>query len=79
MPSIFTFSGEVNEPLATLVIQAESDMWSNPRATLTQSRLFSEEMAVTVSKIEKVEPVYAVKPKDRMHLLVRRGIVSEEN
>ncbi|WP_339323577.1 DUF4145 domain-containing protein [Paenibacillus sp. FSL W8-0194] len=78
MSSIFTFLGEVNEPLAALVIQAEADMWSNPRATLTQGRLFSEEMAVTVSKMEKVEPVYAIKPNERMHLLVRRGVVSEE-
>ncbi|MEF7441723.1 hypothetical protein V4V36_24170 [Paenibacillus lautus] len=78
MVSIFTFLGEVNGTLSDLAIQAEVDMWSNPRATLTQGRLFSEEMAITVSKMEKIEPVYVIKPNERIHLLVRKGIFLDE-
>lgn len=70
--------GEVNEGLSTLAIQAEADIWTNPRTTLTQGRLFSEELATIVSKMEKVEPVYSIKPSERVHLLSRRNVISDE-
>lgn len=76
--SIFKFLGEVNEGLSTLAIQAEADIWTNPRTTLTQGRLFSEELATIVSKMEKVEPVYSIKPSERVHLLSRRNVISDE-
>lgn len=76
--SIFKFLGEVNEGLSTLAIQAEEDIWTNPRTTLTQGRLFSEELATIVSKMEKVEPVYYMKPSERVHLLSRRDVISDE-
>lgn len=78
MSSIFAFLGEMNEELYAVAVQAESDIWSNPRATLTQGRLFSEEMASTVSKQEKVEPVYFIKPSERVQLLARKDIISDE-
>lgn len=78
MASIFAFLGEVNEELYAVAVQAEADVWSNPRATLTQGRLFSEEMATTVSKQEKVEPVYFIKPSERVQLLARKDIISDE-
>ncbi|MED1797378.1 DUF4145 domain-containing protein [Brevibacillus porteri] len=78
MSSVFTFLQEVNEGLCTLALQAEADVWSNPRATLIQGRLFSEEMATTVSKTEKVEPMYSIKSNERIQLLARRDIISEE-
>ncbi|WP_268625756.1 DUF4145 domain-containing protein [Paenibacillus alvei] len=78
MSSIFAFLGEVNEELHAVAVQAEADVWSNPRATLTQGRLFSEEMATTVSKQEKVEPVYFIKPSERVQLLARKDIISDE-
>ncbi|GAC43628.1 restriction subunit [Paenibacillus popilliae ATCC 14706] len=70
--------GEVNEELYAVAVQAEADMWSNPRATLTQGRLFSEEMATTVSKLEKVEPVYFIKASERVQLLARKDIIADE-
>lgn len=78
MASIFAFLGEVNEELYAVAVQAEADVWSNPRATLTQGRLFSEEMATMVSKQEKVEPVYFIKPSERVQLLARKDIISDE-
>lgn len=78
MSSLFTFLQEVNERLYALALQAEADVWSNPRATLTQGRLFSEEMATTVSKMEKVEPVFYIKSNERIQLLARKDIISEE-
>ncbi|MFS0558213.1 hypothetical protein [Brevibacillus sp. 179-C9.3 HS] len=78
MSSVFTFLQEVNEGLYALALQAEADVWSNPRATLIQGRLFCEEMATTVSKTEKVEPVYSIKPNERIQLLARRDIISDE-
>lgn len=53
-------------------------MWGNPRATLTHGRLFSEEMATMVSKQEKVEPVYFIKPSERVQLLARKDIISDQ-
>ncbi|SYX86199.1 DUF4145 domain-containing protein [Paenibacillus alvei] len=78
MSSLFAFLGEVSEELHAVAVQAEADVWSNPRATLTQGRLFSEEMATTVSKQEKVEPVYFIKPSERVQLLARKDIISDE-
>ncbi|WP_197258390.1 DUF4145 domain-containing protein [Paenibacillus dendritiformis] len=78
MASLFAFLGEVSEELYAVAIQAEADVWSNPRATLTQGRLFSEEMATMVSKQEKVEPVYFIKPSERVQLLARKDIISDE-
>ncbi|MDU5145176.1 MAG: DUF4145 domain-containing protein [Paenibacillus dendritiformis] len=78
MASLFAFLGEVCEELYALAVQAEADVWSNPRATLTQGRLFSEEMATMVSKQEKVEPVYFIKPSERVQLLARKDIISDE-
>lgn len=78
MPSVFSCLGEVNEELYAVAVQAEADVWSNPRATLTQGRLFSEEMATTVSKLEKVEPVYFIKASERVQLLARKDIISDE-
>ncbi|MEF3353548.1 DUF4145 domain-containing protein [Paenibacillus sp. GYB006] len=76
--SIFKFLYEVNEGLSVLAIQAEADIWTNSRSTLTQGRLFSEELATIVSKMEKVEPVYYIKPSDRVQLLSRKDIISNE-
>ncbi|MGG3840156.1 DUF4145 domain-containing protein [Paenibacillus thiaminolyticus] len=78
MASLFAFLGEVNEELYAVAVQAEADVWSNPRATLTQGRLFSEEMGTMVSKQEKVEPVYFIKPSERVQLLARKDIISDE-
>ncbi|WP_160032571.1 hypothetical protein [Paenibacillus sp. An7] len=76
--SIFKFLCEVNAGLSDLAIQAEADIWMNSRSTLTQGRLFSEELATIVSKMEKVEPVYYIKPSDRVQLLSRKDIISSE-
>lgn len=76
--SIFKFLCEVNVGLSDLAIQAEADIWTNSRSTLTQGRLFSEELATLVSKMEKVEPVYSIKPSDRVQILSRKDIISNE-
>ena len=76
--SIFKFLCEVNEGLSNLAIQAEADIWTNSRSTLTQGRLFSEELATIVSKMEKVEPVYYIKSSDRVQILSRKDIISNE-
>ncbi|WP_433945544.1 hypothetical protein [Paenibacillus sp. SN-8-1] len=78
MSALFSFLDKVSEGLLALSAQAETDIWTNPRSTLTQGRLFSEELAITVSRLEKVEPVYSIKHSERVHKLYRDGLLSEE-
>lgn len=75
--SSFEFLLPVNPNLAQLAEQAEQAVWSNPRTTLLQGRLFGEQLAALISQMEKVEPVYAIKQLERLHLLARKDIISE--
>lgn len=78
MSSSFIFLKELSDSLFILAAQAEKDIWDNPRSTLTQGRLFSEEMAIMVSKLEKLEPVFAIKSHERIHKLSREGILPQD-
>ncbi|MCK9858314.1 DUF4145 domain-containing protein [Paenibacillus sp. ATY16] len=76
--SSFEFLKLVNKNLAQLAEQAEGAIWSSPRTTLIQARLFGEQLAALISQTEKVEPVYAIKQIERLHLLARKDIISDE-
>ncbi|MCT1398486.1 hypothetical protein M4D81_05640 [Paenibacillus sp. p3-SID867] len=76
--SNFAFLRELHPELASLAEQAEGSIWSNPRGTLMQGRLFGEILATTISTQEKVEPVYSIKQIDRLHKLAREGLLTEE-
>ncbi|MFF2480096.1 hypothetical protein [Paenibacillus sp. NPDC058071] len=76
--SSFEFLRLVNQNIAQLMDQVEQAVWTNPRTTLIQGRLFGEQLAAIVSQTEKVEPVYAIKQVERLHLLARRDIISED-
>ncbi|MGO4373714.1 DUF4145 domain-containing protein, partial [Paenibacillus sp. MCAF20] len=76
--SSFDFVHSLNPNLAQLAEQAEQAVWTNPRTTLIQGRLFGEQLAALITHAEKVEPVYAIKQVDRLHLLARKGIISED-
>jgi uncharacterized protein YheU (UPF0270 family) len=76
--TLFQFLGEVNEELARIANQAANHVWEDPRTTLIQGRLFGEQLAKTVSQLEKAEPVYAIKQIERLHILSREGIVTDE-
>ncbi|ETT61691.1 type III restriction protein res subunit [Paenibacillus sp. FSL R7-277] len=78
MVSLFSFLEEAHSGLSVLAVDAEEAVWSNPRATLTQGRLFSEELASIVSKQENLENVFALKYHERIHKLSREGILPEE-
>ncbi|WP_052416081.1 DUF4145 domain-containing protein [Paenibacillus sp. FSL R5-0912] len=78
MVSLFSFLEEAHNGLSVLAVEAEEAVWSNPRATLTQGRLFSEELAAIVSKQENLENVFALKHHERIHKLSREGILPEE-
>jgi len=74
--SSFEFLRLVNPNLAQLADQVEHAVWSNPRTTLIQARLFGEQLAALISQTEKVEPVYAIKQVERLQLLARKDIIS---
>lgn len=76
--SNFAFLRALHPELTALAEQAEGSLWLNPRGTLVQGRLFGEILATTISRQEKVEPVYAIKQIDRLHKLAREGLVSED-
>lgn len=76
--SSFGFLHLVNQNLAQLAKQAEEMLWTNPRTTLVQGRLFGEQLASLIAQTEKVEPVYAIKQVDRLHLLSRKDIITED-
>ncbi|WP_410514050.1 DUF4145 domain-containing protein [Paenibacillus sp. BR2-3] len=78
MVSLFSFLQEAHEGLSALAVEAEEMVWSNPRATLTQGRLFSEELASIVSKQESLENVFSLKHNERIHKLSREGILPDE-
>lgn len=73
--SNFDFMQELNSELASIARLAEDSIWNNPRATLTQGRLFGEHLSKIVSVQEKVEPVYAIKQTERLHRLLREGLI----
>ncbi|WP_317966717.1 sigma factor-like helix-turn-helix DNA-binding protein [Paenibacillus sp. CCS19] len=75
--SAFEFLHAINEHLAQLAEQSEQEIWSNPRAALIEGRLFGEQLASLISHTEKVEPVYAIRQIDRIHLLARKDIISD--
>lgn len=75
---ILLFGRGKHNGLSVLAVEAEEAVWSNPRATLTQGRLFSEELASIVSKQENLENVFALKHNERIHKLSREGILPEE-
>lgn len=78
MSSLFLFLYEVNERLAVLAQNAEETVWSNPRSTLLQGRLFGEEMATYVSQEERVEPVYSIKQVERLQKLSQQEVISND-
>lgn len=78
MFSVFSFLQDAHEDLGNLAIQGELTVWSNPRSTLMQGRLYGEEMATYVAKLEQIEPVYAIKQYERLNKLFLKGLISEQ-
>lgn len=76
--SNFRFLYDNHARLAALADQAEASIWLNPRGTLIQGRLFSEQLAKLVAVQEGIEPVFEVKQVERVHKLAREEIITVE-
>ncbi|MBW4084587.1 DUF4145 domain-containing protein [Paenibacillus sp. S150] len=74
----FRVSKELHPELMSVAEQLENSIWENSRSALIQGRLFGELLATTISIQEKLEPVFSTKQVDRLHKLVREGLLSEE-
>lgn len=77
MLSVFSFLEDAHEEIGNLAIQGELTVWSNPRSTLMQGRLFGEQMATYVANLEEIEPVFAIKQYERLNKLFLKGLISE--
>ncbi|MFD0960583.1 sigma factor-like helix-turn-helix DNA-binding protein [Paenibacillus chungangensis] len=78
MTTSMAFLRAVDPELTALAEQAEQTLWTSPRATLIQGRLFGEQAAISVAAHERLTFDYSMKQIDRVHMLHRRGCFDDD-
>ncbi|QIZ08462.1 DUF4145 domain-containing protein [Priestia megaterium] len=75
---LFDFVRQFSNELADLADRIEDHLWDQPHATLTQARLYCEEIVKKVSNTEGIENIYPLKPAERIYKLYKQDIISED-
>jgi Domain of unknown function (DUF4145)/Sigma-70, region 4 len=75
---LFYFLEKDLKALADLGEKIEQSLFADPHSVLIKARLFCEQIIKVVYQNEKLNEVYELKHVERLHKLLREGIITEE-
>ncbi|NNU92809.1 hypothetical protein ETC01_05755 [Geobacillus sp. NFOSA3] len=75
---LFYFLEKDLKVLADLGEEIEQSLFADPHSVLIKARLFCEQIIKVVYQNEKLNEVYELKHVERLHKLLREGIITEE-
>jgi hypothetical protein len=78
MTFLFEFVREFSAELANLAERIEDKLFSEPHASMMQSRLYSEKLVKLISKEEELETVYSINHAERIYRLYRKSAIDED-